>query len=70
MLIPRATVLRPHGALLDDAGREFADLLQCCHCQYTWRLQPGSGRLRGFCYRHMAVTCGRAECMTCAEPQG
>ena len=71
MLIPKLTLLRPHGALIEVAsGREVADLLQCCHCQYTWRLQPGSGRLRGFCYRHMKVTCGKVECMVCTEPEG
>lgn len=55
---------RPHGALLQD-GREVADLLQCCHCQYTWRYRPGSGRLRGFCYRCNAVTCGAPACDAC-----
>jgi hypothetical protein len=65
ILIPRLSMLRPHGALLDD-GREVADLLQCCHCQYTWRLEPGSGRRRGFCTLCMGVTCGRPPCMECS----
>lgn len=64
ILIPKFTLLRPHGALLED-NREVADLLQCCHCQYTWKLQPGSGRRRGFCYRCMGVTCGKEACMVC-----
>jgi hypothetical protein len=64
ILIPKHTALRPAGALVEES-REVADLLQCCHCQYTWRLQPGSGRRRGFCHRCMAVTCGKAECMVC-----
>lgn len=64
LFLPKLTLLRPHGALVAD-GREVADLLQCCHCQYTWRLQPGSGRRRGFCHRCNAVTCGKPECMVC-----
>lgn len=62
--IPKLALLKPHGALLDD-GREVADLLQCCHCQYTWQVQPGSGRRRGFCFRCDQVTCGKPECMVC-----
>jgi hypothetical protein len=64
LIVPRHSTLKPAGGLLED-GRQVADLLQCCHCQYTWRLQPGSGRLRGFCYRCMRVTCGKPECMVC-----
>lgn len=64
LILPRHTIRRPAGALLED-GRQVADLLQCCHCRYTWRLQPGSGRVRGFCYRCMRVTCGKPECAAC-----
>lgn len=64
ILIPKLTLLRPHGAILAD-GHEVADLLQCGHCQYTWQVQPGSGRRRGFCYRCMRVTCNRPEKPEC-----
>jgi hypothetical protein len=64
ILLPRLTLLRPHGALLEDS-REVADLLQCCHCQHTWAYRPGSGRKRGFCTRCQQVTCGAKSCMMC-----
>ena len=35
---------------------------QCAHCGYTWEYQPGSGIRRGWCLRHQALLCGRAEC--------
>jgi hypothetical protein len=69
LILPQHSTRRPAGALLEE-GRQVADILQCCHCQYTWRLQPGSGRVRGFCYRHMRVTCGQPQCNVCTEPEG
>lgn len=35
---------------------------QCCHCQYVWEYQPGSGRQRGFCLNCHGLVCLRAEC--------
>lgn len=64
ILLPKHTVLRPDGALLED-GRQVADLLQCVHCQFVWRVRPGSGRRRGFCTRCQGVTCGKPACMEC-----
>jgi hypothetical protein len=69
LILPQHSTLTPAGALLEE-GRQVADLLQCGHCQYTWRLQRGSGRVRGFCYRCVRVTCGKPECSVCTEPQG
>ena len=40
------------------------DLLQCCHCQFTWKYKPGSGILRGFCNRCNWHTCGKRACDT------
>lgn len=39
--------------------------LSCCHCQTTWVVQKGSGRLRGFCQNCMGFVCGPgcAECV-------
>ena len=50
-----------------DTGKTVfeSDLHQCCHCQHTWRYQPGSGIRRGFCYRCNGVTCGQGACDTC-----
>lgn len=38
--------------------------LSCCHCQHTWILRKGSGKLRGFCQRCMGYVCGPG-CMEC-----
>lgn len=43
------------------------DTLQCCHCGGHFEVIKGSGRLRGFCPRHNAVTCGRSACMVCID---
>jgi hypothetical protein len=62
-------VLRPHGVgIINDPDRpqetQF-DTLQCCHCQETWQVRPGSGRRRGFCARCNQVTCGGPGCEEC-----
>lgn len=67
MLIPRHSTLRPAGALF-EGDRQVADLLQCGHCRYTWKLQPGSGILRGFCFHCQKVLCGQAKCMASCTP--
>jgi hypothetical protein len=69
LILPQHSTRLPAGALLEE-GRQVADILQCCHCRYTWRVQPGSGRLRGFCYRHMRVTCGQPHCQACTDAEG
>lgn len=48
------------GKVLMEAG-----LRQCVHCQYTWTYRPGSGILRGFCFRCDGHTCGGVACMDC-----
>ena len=42
-----------------------ADTLQCGHCGGHWRVQPGSGIVRGFCTKCMRPVCGRCgtECV-------
>ena len=49
----------PYGEIVD------CDTLQCCHCAAHFEVIVGSGRLRGFCSRCMAYTCGQAACMIC-----
>ncbi len=39
--------------------------LSCCHCQRTWILQKGSGRMRGYCPRCDRYHCGNPECFEC-----
>ncbi len=41
------------------------EVRQCMHCQYTWKYEPGSGNLRGFCYNCGGHICGRKQCATC-----
>ena len=37
----------------------------CPHCQRIEVIQPGSGKVRGFCMHCMKPTCGRQECLVC-----
>jgi hypothetical protein len=53
----------PHGEIID------CDTLQCCHCGGHWEVIVGSGRLRGFCTKHLDYTCGRPECMVCLDKE-
>lgn len=62
------TSKRASGELIitDDNGNETVkETMKCCHCQYTWILERGSGRVRGFCTKCNDVTCGSKECMSC-----
>lgn len=38
------------------------ETLQCKHCQRHWKVQPGSGKRRGFCMNCMGPTCGADPC--------
>lgn len=59
-------VRKPHGIIFQD-GKEVASTLQCCHCGAHWIPRKGSGIRRGFCLRHMEVTCGADKCTNCIE---
>lgn len=51
---------------LNDGKRLFeGDMRQCVHCQMVWTYKPGSGKLRGFCWRCGGHTCGKRACMDC-----
>ena len=40
--------------------------VSCVHCQHTWIVRKGSGRLRGFCQNCMGYVCGPA-CAACVH---
>lgn len=61
---------KPNGyverGLAGDGLRQTGETRQCCHCQYMWVYQPDWGKpktLRGWCLKHEAYVCARAECM-------
>lgn len=43
--------------------------LSCCHCQHTWILKKGSGKVRGFCTNCMGYTCGNPKCFECVPSE-
>lgn len=47
-------ITTPHGS--DKATREGTQ--QCVHCGRTWIHRPGSGAVRGFCFRCQGHVCG------------
>ena len=66
------SVLRPHATIIiNDPGcnqERHMDVLTCVHCQRAWIVQPGSGRMRGFCGKCNGVTCGSRKCCDCLGP--
>lgn len=64
-MITNAKHERNAGGVIIIGGREVADTLQCPHCQMHFVSIKGSGRLRGFCTKCMAVTCGKISCNAC-----
>jgi hypothetical protein len=58
------SVRKPNGHIIIE-GHEVADTLKCCHCGHIWIPIKGSGRVRGWCTKCNAVTCGSQECHTC-----
>ncbi len=57
---------KPHGIIFSN-GIEVASTMQCCHCGAHYISRKGSGIRRGFCLRHMQVTCGKPECVECIK---
>jgi hypothetical protein len=54
-----------HTIVTDDTGViSESDMLQCVHCGYQWQIRPGSGKLRGFCFRCNGPVCGQ-RCENC-----
>lgn len=61
------TVLKPSGYAViteSDGSIVEADTLQCVHCGGHWQIQPGSGRIRGFCFKCNGPVCG-PKCKEC-----
>ena len=44
------------------------ETVQCVHCQMHWKIEPGSGRKRGFCFNCNGLTCGKEACETKCVP--
>ena len=47
-----------------ETGIQEFDTLMCLHCQYHWRVIPGSGAQRGWCANCNGPTCGKEKCRT------
>jgi len=65
------SVRRPAGYFIatGPAGTEDeGETLSCVHCQMHWRVEPGSGRKRGFCLRCNGPTCGKETCESGCVP--
>ncbi len=41
-----------------------ANTLQCVHCGCHWQMKPGSGNVRGFCFKCNGPICG-PKCVKC-----
>jgi len=70
LIAPKHSVLRPAGVSIINSPElpfeQQADYKQCVHCQSVWKVEPGSGRLRGFCMKCNGPICGPG----CAECKG
>jgi hypothetical protein len=64
-------VLRPSGHLittpLDGGPETVQDTVQCVHCGGHWIVQPGSGKIRGYCGNCAGPICGPG-CAVCVGP--
>lgn len=65
---PPVSARKPHG-YFEYTGPygeiQNGDTLSCCHCRAHWEVRLGSGRVRGYCAKCNAYTCGRAACDEC-----
>ena len=50
------------GTLPEKDRATEGEMLQCIHCQFTWKVQPGSGIKRGWCSSCGGVTCEKPTC--------
>lgn len=60
-------VHKPSGTIIITdlmGGVTTADTLQCVHCGKHWMVKPGSGRVRGYCFRCGGPICGPC-CVEC-----
>ena len=67
LVLPKWTTPRPKAYSLetypDTDKKGEADYLQCGHCQKIWKVMPGSGEKRGWCWSCSQVLCGKPMCM-------
>ena len=67
----RHTTLRPQGWLFgtfpDGRTVEF-ETVQCVHCGGAFVLQPGSGKIRGWCHNCNGFVCGPG-CAACVPTE-
>lgn len=49
---------------VEDEG----ETVMCAHCQMHWKIDPGSGHRRGFCFNCDGLTCGKEACETKCVP--
>lgn len=70
LVVPKHSILKPAGVgIVSDPARpreEQSDYRQCVHCQTVWKVEPGSGKMRGFCTKCNGSVCGPG----CAECNG
>ena len=52
----------------DGSRIEESDLRQCKHCQCLWKFEPGSGKLRGYCWKCAGHLCGKKACLEGCYP--
>lgn len=47
----------------DGSKEQQGDTLQCAHCGAVFAPMPGSGKRRGYCFRHAGPLCGQDACI-------
>jgi hypothetical protein len=45
-----------------DRVLDEGETLMCMHCQFHWKVKPGSGITRGWCWKCGGPTCGKQAC--------
>ena len=59
------TVKSPKGYMITTGPlgvEDEGETLMCAHCQMHWKIEPGSGHVRGFCLNCNGPTCGKELC--------
>ena len=59
--------LDPYSDTVAPGLNEQKDATQCIHCAYTWVVEPGSKRERGYCLNCAGPTCGKERCETVCQ---
>jgi hypothetical protein len=64
----RVGVIQSAGDRGAARAREWAEFVQCCHCQYTAAYTPGLERVWGVCWRCADWHCPKKACRTKCVP--